>query len=297
MCNLVAIAFSAIYIGQYLSTAVPGLQDFNIPIALIAMLLVLILNLLKLKNSSRANSILVLLLIALMLVYVVVCICNPAFDLNKMIPFFDQGAAGKFGFVSMVPVSLISYGAIISVAFMASEIKNPKKNIPLASFLSIIILAIVYCLIIFATLGLVSAQLLSQNPDLQMIPLVAASLELINAPWVIYVISIASVIALFTSMNVLTSINARGIMAASQDKILPGSFSATSKNGQPIVAVIITVIISSILCIFPSYVNDFVNLGVLFNIITIFIVVISLLFARKREKLPNDSFSLRGGYF
>ena len=239
----------------------------------------------------------VFVLIALMLVYVYVCIANPSFEIGKLEPFFIQGSAGVFGFASMIPVSLIAYGAIISIAFMASEIKDPKKTIPRASVIAIFILALLYCLILFATLGLVTADYLRIYPEFQMIPLFAACMQLINVPWLAYLVSIASVIALISSMYVLVAISARAIKASSEDKILPKAFSATSKSGQPIIGVIVTVIISAILCLFPSYVSEFVNLGVLFNVTTIFIVVIAYIIARKNHKSKKNIYRVKSGTF
>lgn len=117
-----------------------------------------------------------------MCIFVYICINNQAFDINQLQPFFGQGHSGNFACLSMVPITLISYSAIVAIAFMASDIKNPKKTIPRASIVSIVILAILYTLILFATLGLVSADYLAQHPDLQMIPLFAACGRLAGMP-------------------------------------------------------------------------------------------------------------------
>ena len=65
---------------------------------------------------------------------------------------------------------------------MANEVENPKKTIPRASFISIIVLAILYCLILFATLGIVTADYLSSNPEIEMIPLFAACAQMVDRP-------------------------------------------------------------------------------------------------------------------
>ena len=112
-----------------------------------------------------------------------------------------------------------------------------------------------------------------------------------------YAISIASVIALITTILVVVSLNAWAIQASAEDGVLPRALAHKSKYGQPIIGLITTVVISAIICLFPNFVNEIVNLGVLFNIITIFIVVIALMFARKREKLPKGGFRVKGGAF
>ena len=295
--NFAAIAFSAIYVGVYLGAVFPGLASLQTPIAIAALLFVLVLNIIKIKRTGQINNIMVAALIVFMIIFACVAISNSSFDIKNFVPFFAQGQAGTFGFVSMIPIALMSYSAIVAVAFMANEVENPKKTIPRASFISIIVLAILYCLILFATLGIVTADYLSSNPDLEMIPLFAACAQMVDRPWLTYIISFASVIALVTTILVIVSLNAWAIQASAEDGVLPRAFSHKSKYGQPIIGLIITVVISAIICLFPNFVNEIVNLGVLFNIITIFIVVIALMFARKCEKLPKNAFRVKGGAF
>lgn len=180
--NFAAIAFSAIYVGVYLGAVFPEVANFQTPIAIASFLFVLVLNIIKVKRTGQINNIMVAALIILMVVFVGVAISNSSFDVKNFVPFFGQGQAGTFGFVSMVPIALMSYSAIVAVAFMANEVEDPKKTIPRASFISVIVLAILYCLILFATLGIVTADYLSQNPDLEMIPLFAACAKMIDRP-------------------------------------------------------------------------------------------------------------------
>lgn len=280
-----------------MGAAFPVLANFQIPIAIASLLFVLVLNIIKVKRTGQINNIMVTALIILMILFVGVTISNSSFDVKNFVPFFGQGQAGTFGFVSMIPIALMSYSAIVAVAFMANEVENPKKTIPRASFISIIVLAILYCLILFATLGIVTADYLSSNPEIEMIPLFAACAKMAGTPWLTYIISIASVIALITTILVVVSLNAWAIQASAEDGVLPRAFAHKSKFGQPIIGLIITVVISAIICLFPNFVNEIVNLGVLFNIITIFIVVIALMSARKRDKLPKDAFRVKGGAF
>lgn len=180
--NFAAISFSAIYIGVYLGAAFPGAENLQIPIAVASLLFVLILNVINVKSTGRINNVMVSALFVLMIIFICVAFSSSEFDLNNMLPFFSQGNAGVFGFVSMTPIALMSYSAIVSIAFMANQIHNPKKTIPRASVIAIIILAIFYCLILFATLGVITADFLNDHPDLQMIPLLAACIQLGNMP-------------------------------------------------------------------------------------------------------------------
>lgn len=180
--NFAAISFSAIYIGVYLGAAFPGAENLQIPIAIASLLLVLLLNVINIKSTGRINNILVSVLFVLMIIFICVAFSSTEFDINNMFPFFSQGEAGIFGFVSMTPIALMSYSAIVSIAFMANQIHNPKKTIPRASVIAIVVLAVFYCLILFATLGVITADFLHDHPDLQMIPLFAACAQMIDRP-------------------------------------------------------------------------------------------------------------------
>ena len=210
------MAFSAIYVGIYLGAVYEWANDYIVHFAIISLVFVLLLNLINFKNEGIVNNILVIALLVFMIEFVVICFSNNAFDINKLTPFFDQGHSGKIACLSMVPITLISYSAVVAVAFMASDIKNPNKTIPRASIISIVILAIFYVLIIVATLGLVSADYLSQHPELQMVPLFAACGQLVDMHWCYYLISTSSVLALITTMTVVCSLNARAIKAAAE---------------------------------------------------------------------------------
>lgn len=160
----------------------PGVSNFQTPIAIASLLFVLVLNIVKVKRTGQINNVMVTVLIVMMLVFVGVAVTNSAFDDRNFVPFFEQGQAGPLGFVSMIPIALMSYSAIVAVAFMANEVENPKKTIPRASVISIVVLAVLYCLILFATLGIVTADYLSSNPNVQMIPLFAACYKIVGAP-------------------------------------------------------------------------------------------------------------------
>lgn len=271
------------------------MSNFQIPIALVSLLIVLIVNVVNLKTTGKVNSVLVICLLVIMAVFIGTTITNQNFDLANFVPFFGRGNSGNFGFISMVPTAILSYSSIVTIAFMASEIEKPHRAIPMSCIIAIFFISVFYALIIFSTLGVVSCEFLAQNPDLTMIPIFAACSQLANAEWLTSLISIASVLALITTMIVMVTINARAIQAAAEDKILPRQLAYTAKNGQPINSVIVCVIISAIITLFPNYVSEIINFGILFNLITIFIVVISLFMARKSCDVMKDGFTLPGG--
>lgn len=215
--NIVAIAFAAIYIGTYLSVGFPIFENMQVPLAIIAVIFITILNSLKFSLAGKVNNILVMGLVVAMVIYVGLAFGSGTWDGAMLTPFFTQGAGGSTGFLAMVPTAMVAYGSIVAMAFMVSEVKNPNKNVPKSILIAMILVLVLYLAIIIATLGMVSAEFLSENPGMQFIPLYAAAFTKLTAyPWISKVISIAALLALLTTMLTVTSLTSRAIQASAE---------------------------------------------------------------------------------
>ena len=126
---------------------------------------------------------------------------------------------------------------------------------------------------------------------MRFIPLFAACFtKMQNMPWLVDVVSIASVIALMTTMNVCVSLNARTLQASSQDSMLPKFFGNNNRNGVPAFAALITSLFAMIVALFPKITLQIVNFGAIFNLFTIIITLISLIEARKTSESKQAAF-------
>lgn len=294
--NIVAVAFAAIYVATYLGVSFPALSKLQIPLAIASIALCLVLNAVKFSITGKANLILVGGLIAAILIYVISSFASGKWDGSMLSPFFSQGAGGGAGFLSSVPVAMVGYGSIVAIAFMVSEVKNPNKNVLRSIFIAMSIVVAIYTAIILATVGLISAQFLVDNPGMRYIPLFAASFTKLQAlPWVKYVISIAAVLALLTTMLVVLALTGRAIQAASQKQMLPAFFAKNNKAGVPFNATLIVALIAAVLSCFPSLTSTIVGFGALFAAITLSINIISLMVARRKFRDQEIGFRAPGG--
>ncbi len=294
--NIVAVAFAAIYVGTYLGAgfSLPG--GMQIPLALIAIALCLVLNLIKFSTAGKLNNILVGALLATMLIYVITAFTSGKWDSTHLTPFFTQGAGGATGFLASVPTAMVGYGSIVAIAFMVSEVRDPNKNVPRAVVIAMCIVALIYALIITATIGLVSAQFLAENPGMRFIPLYAACFtSLSNIVWLPKVVSIAAVLALITTMLVVLALTGRAIQAAAQSDLLPKPFAKNAKNGTPAFATIVVAVLAAIISCFPSLTSTIVSFGALFAAVTISINIVSLYVARKKNPYIPGNFRAPGG--
>ena len=64
-------------------------------------------------------------------------------DLSLLSPFAPEGVSGILSGAAMV---FVSYAGVAKVAAIAGEIRNPEKNLPRGILISLLIVAIIYCL-------------------------------------------------------------------------------------------------------------------------------------------------------
>lgn len=294
--NIVAIAFAAIYVGTYLSVGFPIWGNLQIPLAVCSIIFILILNSMKFTLAGKINSLLVLCLALTMLAYVMIAFCTGAWKASSLMPFFTQGSGGKTGFLAMVPTAMTGYGSIVAMAFMVSEVRNPNRNVPRSILIAMITVLFLYLGIILATIGMVPAQFLLDNPSMQFIPLYAAAFTKLAAlPWVSKLISITALLALLTTMLTVMSLTSRAIQATAQKGLMPERLGKNNSAGVPFNAALLVAVPCVIISFFPNLTKTIVSFGALFAAITISINIVSLLVARRKFDLPKGAFRAPGG--
>ncbi len=296
LTNIVAIAFGAIYVGQYLSVAFPWAGGKQIPIALLSILLCLLMNLLRADISGKINALIVTVLLGTLVVYVSTALFGGSFNSSMLTPFFDQGIQGKTGFLSAVPTAIIGYSGVVALAYLVSDVRNPNRTIPLAMLIAMVMVMVVYVLVVLSTVGLVSAGYLSEHPDMQFIPLFAACFTKLSAmPWLATVVSLSAVLALMTTILVCVTMNARALQAASRDGILPKWLGKETASGAPVTACLVTSLAAGGCACFPEMTGQIVNFGAVFNIITMLMVLLALIKSRRDAAAEKALFHAPGG--
>lgn len=282
--NIAGVAFSAIFVGTYLGVGFGLPQEMQVPVGLVAIALCFGLNVIKFTVAGALNSILVADLVITLLIYIFAAFAGGQWDAGNLTPFFTQGADGALGFLNAVPTAMVGYGAVVCVAFMVSEVRDPKRTVPRAVAIAMAVVVVLYVAVIAATLGLVSPQYLADNPDMRYVPLYAACYtKLADLPWLPAVVSVAAVLALVTTMLVLLAQGGRTIQAAAQDGLLPQVFAKTGRHGTPVCATAVIAVGSAALSCFPNLTSSIVNYGALFAAVTVSVIIASVYAARKKS--------------
>ncbi|MBQ5780994.1 MAG: APC family permease, partial [Spirochaetaceae bacterium] len=289
--NIGGIAFAAIYISRYLSAGFPIFSDMQIPLAVGACLLLGLLNLLGITVAGRANFVLVIILVGTLVIFSAIGLFFGNWDGTMLEPFFTQGIKGATGWISAIPNAMVAFGSIVAVAFLVSDVEDPRKNVPRATFLAMAIVLLIYLAVILTTLGYISATFLKENAGFRFIPLFAVAWTgLQEFTFLPKLISLSAFLALSTTMLVVTALTARAMSAAADGKMLPKIFAKRMENNVPATATVVTALIAAIISFFPTFTEQIVNFASLFAAVTICINCISLMAAHKKGLSAENTF-------
>lgn len=293
--SIFGAAFAAIYVATYLGSVIPAVEPYVIICALVACVLCGILNIFKVSVAGKVNLILVAFMAIVMVIFAITGFAN--FDAANFTPFFTQGTGGAMGWVASVPNALLAYGAVAALVSMTSEIRNPNKTVPRAMTISITLTAVLYVLVVIATIGMMNVQVLLDDPHLQYYPLNAAlDNALGGSPVISILVALAALMALITTMLVLIMAASRTIMAAAKAGFLPAFIGKVNPKTQtPVNAIIIITVITAALSCFPNFSKDIVGTGAFCKLVTIVIMVVTLLVARKHFPHQEGNYRMPGG--
>lgn len=293
--SIFGASFAAIYVSTYLGRIIPAFADYTIPLAIIACIICGVLNIFKISIVGKVNLVLVAFMSLVLVIYSLYGFT--AFTPENFTPFFTQGDSGAVGFIEAMPNAMLAYGAIVSLVAISSDIKNPKRTIPKAMIISVVLTAILYVLAVIATIGMIPTADFITNHGNQYYPMYAAIDKAVpQAHWLAILISLAALLALFTTMLVLIMSAGRTLAAAAQTGFLPAFLAKVNpKTNTPVAAIIVSTIVITIIACFPQFVRDITATGATAKVVTIALMVATLLVARRKFTHNPENYRLPGG--
>lgn len=265
-------------------TSAPRLGSIPIIADLPALLIVLLITTLVfigIKESKFASNVMTVLKLGIILLVIFLGLnyVNPA----NWSPFAPNGVEGVLKGVSAVFFAYIGFDALSTTA---EECKNPRRDLPIAMILSLIICTILYIAIALVLTGMVSYTKLDVGDPLAFV----FGPEGANLPWVAGIIAVSAVIALATVFLVFQIGQPRLWMAMSRDGLLPKVFSSIHpKFHTPWFATIVTGLVVAIPALFMNLteVTDLASIGTLFAFV---VVCAGVLFKDKEFKEAGTRF-------
>ena len=171
---------------------------------------------------------------------------NPGWRMNFS-DFMPMGIAGVVAAMGLTFIAFEGYEVIVQTG---EEVKNPKRNIPRAIFISLSAVVVLYCLIAFVSIGAIfpeggipSWKFIGDQGELG----ISAAAELI-IPYGAFIVLGGGMISTLAALNATTFSSARVAFAMGRHYNLPHKFSAIHpKNKTPYIAILLSGLIMAIM--------------------------------------------------
>jgi len=228
------------------------------------------------KESRNASNIMVIIKLAIIVLVIAVGVFY--IDIDNWTPFMPNGFTGVMGGVAAVFFAYIGFDA---VSTLAEESKNPQKDLPRGMIYSLVICTVVFVILALVLTGMVSYSELNVSDPL------AEVFAKKGVKWMLFVVSIAAVVAMTSVILVFQMGQPRIWMSMSRDGLLPIKFASIHpKYKTPGFSTIMTGLVVGIPIFFtnPKFVLDFTSIGTLFAFVLVCGGVLTL---PRKEKEPG----------
>ncbi|WP_298137141.1 amino acid permease [Flavobacterium sp.] len=213
------------------------------------------------KESKNFSNVMVYIKLAIILLVIVVGAFH--IDIDNWTPFMPNGFSGVMGGVSAVFFAYIGFDA---VSTLAEESKNPQRDLPRGMIYSLVICTLVFIVLALVITGMVSYELLGVSDPL------AEIFALKGVKWMLFIVSIAAVVAMTSVLLVFQMGQPRIWMTMSRDGLMPSKFAEIHpKYKTPGFATIVTGLVVGLPIFFTdeNFVLDFTSIGTLFAFVLV----------------------------
>jgi len=213
------------------------------------------------KESRNVSNLMVI--IKLLVIFLVIIVGATFVDIDNWTPFMPNQFTGVMAGVSGVFFAYIGFDA---VSTLAEESKNPQRDLPRGMIYSLIICTIVFIVLALVLTGMVSYSSLNVSDPL------AEVFAMKGVKWMLFIVSIAAVVAMTSVILVFQMGQPRIWLAMSRDGLMPKKFAEIHpKYKTPAFSTIVTGLVVGIPIFFttPKFVLDFTSIGTLFAFVLV----------------------------
>jgi basic amino acid/polyamine antiporter, APA family len=285
----VSAAGVAVGWSQYLNELLDNLFGFTIPDAisqapeqggvlnLPAVALIWLCALLLLRGASesaKVNAIMVLIKLAVLALFVVVGL--QGWDSDNLSNFFPSGFGG---INTAAGIIFFSYIGLDAVSTAGEEVKDPRRNLPLAIIFALIIVTTVYVAVAVVA---VAAQPVEGFVD-QEAGLSAILEDVTGSTWPASVLAAGAVISIFSVTLVVIYGQTRILFAMSRDGMIPRFFHRL--NPRTLVPVTSTFVVATVISLLAAVIpiNFLFEMTSIGTLVAFLIVSIGVMVLRQRS--------------
>jgi amino acid transporter len=250
----------------------------NLP-AVILIVMVALLLIRGASESATVNAIMVMIKIAVLVMFIV--IGATGWDSANLTPFAADGLSGVTSAAGLI---FFSYIGLDAVSTAGEEVKNPRRNLPLAILIALVTVTTLYVLV---SLIAVAAQP-AADFDGQEAGLAQILEDIVGSSWPGTVIAAGAIISIFSVTLIVIYGQTRILFAMSRDGMLPELFHKVNpRTLTPVPNTIIVAVVIAILAgMIPiNFLAEMTSIGTLVAFLVVSIGVMVL--RRTHPELPR----------
>jgi APA family basic amino acid/polyamine antiporter len=243
-----------------------GFLPFDKIIAVISIGIVIFINIKGTSETGKAGDIVTIFQLGLIVVLIIAGLGAMFTFPNWQTNFSDFMPMGIGGIVAAMGLTFIAFEGYEVIVQTGEEVKNPRRNIPRAIFLSLTAVVVLYCLVAFVSIGSIhpngipSWKYIGENGELGIMK--AAELFL---PYGAFIVLAGGLISTLAALNATTFSSARVAFAMGRNYNLPYQLSTIhQKNKTPHIAILVSGIIMSVMAVALPLAQIAIAAGVIF---------------------------------
>jgi APA family basic amino acid/polyamine antiporter len=272
---------------QYMSIFCPGLVAntvFSLGFGCFAIWTFTFINIMGVKASTTIE---IIILIFKIVPLIIVGLIGIFFvDFGNVFKISDISEHGISSLGAMSSVLLWAFIGLESVTITSDKIENPKKTIPLATIVGILLTATIYICGAIVITGLIPHEELLNSKA----PYVDATQKIFGSYGSLFMI-VTGIVGLIGSLNGWILIHGQVAQSAAQEGLFPKYFAETNKHGAPNGIVCGSVLMTLLFLMtyqvsFANLINLLINMSVLAMLLPYFYSAIGfcyMAFLKKRE--------------
>lgn len=281
------VSVSAVAVGwsQYLNELLESLTGRHLPDALsagpgeggvvnlpavVVILMAAVLLVRGVRESARATAAMAMLKIGILLLFL--AIAFTAFKAGNLTPFAGAGASGITAGASLAFFSFIGFDAITTAG---EEVKNPRRNIPIAILICIGVATLLYVAVALGAIGALGADAVADKPAALSLVVNQVTDSSVGGG----IIAFGAVVAIASVVLAVMYGQTRILMSMSRDGLIPRVFERVSpKTSTPVANTWIVAAVFAVPAAFSSLdvVVNLTTIGTLAIMVVVNVAVLAL---------------------
>ncbi|WP_353945284.1 amino acid permease [Streptomyces sp. HUAS MG91] len=281
------VSVSAVAVGwsQYLNELLDSLFGWQLPAALsagpsdggvvnlpavVVLLMAATLLVRGVRESARATTAMAVLKIGILVAFC--AIAFTAFQDHNLTPFLANGVGGVTSGASLAFFSYIGFDAITTAG---EEVRDPRRNIPIAIMICIGVVTLLYCAVAVAAIGALGADAVGDKPAALSLVVDDVTHSTVGGG----IIAFGAVVAIASVVLAVMYGQTRILMSMSRDGLIPRVFERVSpKTSTPVRGTWIVAVVFAVPAAFSSLdaVVNLTTIGTLAIMVAVNVSVVAL---------------------